>query len=39
LRFVDKWACKDGTPEDCEDKRNGLVVEDEKIGDDDNRGD
>jgi len=30
LRFVDKWACKDGTPEDDEDRRSGLMVEDEK---------
>jgi hypothetical protein len=32
LRFVDKWACKDGTPEDDEDRRSGLMVEDEKSG-------
>jgi hypothetical protein len=38
LRFVDKWACKDGTPEDDEDKRNGLVVEDEKNGNEENIG-
>ncbi|KUJ09343.1 bicarbonate transporter [Mollisia scopiformis] len=24
LRFVDSWACKDGTPEDDEDRRNGI---------------
>lgn len=24
LRFVDAWACRDGTPEDDEDKRSGL---------------
>jgi hypothetical protein len=24
LRFVDAWACKDGTPEDDEDRRNGV---------------
>ena len=26
LRFVDAWACKDGTPEDDEDRRNGVGV-------------
>jgi hypothetical protein len=26
LRLVDSWACKDGTPEDDEDRRNGIVV-------------
>lgn len=25
LRFVDAWACKEGTPEDDEDTRNGLI--------------
>jgi hypothetical protein len=25
LRFVDSWACKDGTPEDDEDRRNGIT--------------
>ncbi len=24
LRFVDAWACRDGTPEDDEDKRSAL---------------
>jgi hypothetical protein len=24
LRFVDSWACKDGTPEDDEDRRNDI---------------
>jgi hypothetical protein len=24
LRFVDEWACKDGTPEDDEDRRRGI---------------
>jgi hypothetical protein len=38
LRFVDKWACKDGTPEDDEDRRNGMVREDKEGRDDDNRG-
>ena len=33
LRFVDAWACKEGAPEDDEDRRNGLVLnEDEKGG-------
>ncbi|MCJ1353786.1 MAG: hypothetical protein MMC33_003773 [Icmadophila ericetorum] len=27
LRFVDAWACREGTPEDDEDKKNGLVAE------------
>jgi hypothetical protein len=27
LRFVDAWACKEGTPEDDEDRRNGMVLE------------
>ncbi len=27
LRFVDAWACKEGTPEDDEDRRNGLARE------------
>lgn len=26
LRFVDSWACKDGTPEDDEDIRNGVII-------------
>ncbi|KAF8858793.1 hypothetical protein BDZ45DRAFT_714335 [Acephala macrosclerotiorum] len=25
LRFVDAWACKEGTPEDDEDRRNGIL--------------
>jgi hypothetical protein len=25
LRFVDAWACKNGTPEDDEDERNGII--------------
>ncbi|KAH8660664.1 HCO3 transporter family-domain-containing protein [Tricladium varicosporioides] len=25
LSFVDEWACKDGTPEDDEDKKNGRI--------------
>jgi hypothetical protein len=25
LRFVDAWACKDGTPEDDVDRRNGIL--------------
>lgn len=25
LRYVDAWACKEGTPEDDEDTRNGLI--------------
>lgn len=29
LRFVDSWACKEGTPEDDEDKRNGIGVDTE----------
>ncbi|RDL41514.1 Bicarbonate transporter [Venustampulla echinocandica] len=32
LRFVDKWACQDGTPEDDEDRRNGIVIEAEEMG-------
>ena len=37
LRFVDAWACKEGTPEGDEDRRNGVVVEsgektEEKLG-------
>ena len=39
MRFVDKSACKDGTPEDDEDRRNGLAVKDQKIDNEDNRGD
>jgi hypothetical protein len=39
LRFVDKWACKDGTPEDDEDRRSGLVANDEKHGHHDRRED
>lgn len=40
LRFGDRWACKDGMPEDDEDKRNGgLVVEEEKNDNKDNRRD
>jgi hypothetical protein len=27
LRFVDAWACKEGTPEDDEDRRNGVIIE------------
>jgi len=27
LRFVDGWACKDGTPEDDEDMRKGMTGE------------
>jgi len=27
LRFVDAWACKEGTPEDDEDRRNGVSVQ------------
>lgn len=26
LRFVDSWACRDGTPEDDEDIRNGVIA-------------
>jgi hypothetical protein len=26
LRFVDAWACKDGTPEDDEDRRVGIII-------------
>ncbi|KAH6675032.1 HCO3 transporter family-domain-containing protein [Halenospora varia] len=25
LRFVDAWACKEGTPEDDEDRKNGII--------------
>ena len=32
LRSVDAWACKDGTPEDDEDRRNGIVTEGEDTG-------
>ena len=31
LRFVNRWTCKDGTPEDDEDKRNGSLVVEEKV--------
>jgi hypothetical protein len=27
LRFVDAWACKEGTPEDDEDRRNGFELD------------
>ena len=30
LRFVDAWACKEGTPEDDEDRRNGIMNEVER---------
>jgi hypothetical protein len=32
LRLVDACACKDGTPEDDEDRRNGIVTEGEHTG-------
>jgi hypothetical protein len=38
LMFVDKWACKEGTPEDDENMRNGIVPEDGKRADGDFRG-
>jgi hypothetical protein len=25
LRYVDAWACRDGTPEDEEDRKNGIL--------------
>jgi hypothetical protein len=31
-RLVDKWACKDGTPEDDEDRRNGVKREGDEKG-------
>ncbi len=37
LRFVDKWACKDGAPEDDEDKKNCIIEEDEKDRDSNDR--
>jgi hypothetical protein len=44
LRFVDAWACKDGTPEDDGDRRNGILRDnhrdnDEKEGPRDVQGD
>jgi len=30
LRWVDKWACQDGTPEDEEDRRKGQNKEKER---------
>jgi hypothetical protein len=30
LRFVDAWACKDGTPEDDEDRKNGISTSEEE---------
>ncbi len=44
LRFVDAWACKNGTPEDDEDRRDGRISErsevkgDEKDGNDERHG-
>lgn len=41
LRFVDKWACKDGTPEDDEDRKAGFkgsTEEEEKSNDSEDRG-
>jgi hypothetical protein len=32
LRFVDSWACKQGTPEDDADRRNGLIEEGKEKG-------
>lgn len=37
MRFVDKWACKDGAPKGDEDRRSGLMVENEKSGNTDRR--
>jgi hypothetical protein len=30
LRFVDAWACKGGTPEDDEDRKNGISTSEEE---------
>jgi hypothetical protein len=27
LRYVDAWTCKEETPEDEEDRRNGMITE------------
>jgi hypothetical protein len=27
LRYVDRWACRDGTPEDAEDERRASLVD------------
>lgn len=32
LRFVDAWACREGTPEDEEDRKNGVNVEEGRGG-------
>lgn len=32
LRFVDAWACRDGTPEDDEDRRRGREKTSPRVG-------
>jgi hypothetical protein len=39
LRLVDAWACKDETPEDDEDRKNGLLIRGKEKGKDKARDD
>jgi hypothetical protein len=32
LRYVDRWACREGTPEDVEDERRASLVDQNENG-------